>query len=46
MNAMDLASTDFRPCPFCAHAEPIVVTVADELPANVITRLVVFQGVH
>jgi hypothetical protein len=27
---------DFRPCPFCAHAEPIVVTIAGNQPAYVI----------
>ena len=27
---------DFRPCPFCAHTEPIVVTIAGEQPAYVI----------
>ena len=27
---------DFRPCPFCAHVDPIVVTIASELPAYVI----------
>jgi hypothetical protein len=27
---------DFRPCPFCAHAELVVVTIAGEPPAYVI----------
>jgi hypothetical protein len=36
-SAMPLgATTDFRPCPFCAHAEPMVVTIAGEQPAYVI----------
>jgi hypothetical protein len=29
-------TTDLRPCPYCAHAEPIVVTIEGEQPANVI----------
>jgi hypothetical protein len=31
-----VTSANFRPCPFCAHAEPIVVTIAGERPAYVI----------
>jgi len=29
-------SPDFSPCPFCAHAKPIVVTIAGDPPAYVI----------
>jgi hypothetical protein len=29
--AMDFP--DFRPCPFCVHAKPIVVTIAGEQSA-------------
>ena len=31
-----MQAPDLRPCPFCAHAKPIVVTIAGEPPANVI----------
>ena len=31
---MDAA--DFRPCPFCAHDGPIVVTIPEDPPAYVI----------
>jgi len=29
---------DFRLCPFCAHDKPIIVTIAGEQAAYVITR--------
>jgi len=32
----NLAPDNLRNCPFCAHAEPIVVTIAGEQPAYVI----------
>jgi hypothetical protein len=31
-------SADFRVCPSCAHADPIVVTIPGKQPAYVIAR--------
>ena len=33
-----MATADLRPCPFCAHGAPIVVTIAGEHAAYVIAR--------